>query len=869
MDLIKITDLTNRLDISSRSLRYYEQIGLIQSIRSDTEKYRYYDVNNVERLKQIMVLRKMQIPIKDIIRIYESEDMSVVVETFVERINAIDEEVSTLSEMKRITNEFLQTMIKNGIKKISALPLLYDEMEKELAVVEEHKPISFEELTAVSEKLVKPLDWSIIDLPPMRVLTSCLKPDMTKIDFNGFSRFIQTNGLSQPAAGNHQQFEFQFENGDVLMVKIPDDYVNESKYLDYTFIGGLFATVNVYLDEDLGQSFRSIIRELDVNPYYQFAYCYDGTTRHPTLIESLISPDSQRELVSMLVPIKKRLPDASLFDKPEEITDITIKEIETANTTLWTTQVALDKLIPVKPSGGYVQYEILPTGEALFATYVSTRYLSTNVEVKLPFRVDLEFKYDKSPPNTDEGIRIYFGNCMFAVNQRNNPDPVLSEHAIEITQPVFENFSVHKGVGHVKKGEYNTVSWIIGENHLAVLINGEVRFCAKNMPYMKTDFQSMPKYPIMFNGGGDMPITVRSVNVSQLAATKKTKIKNGKLTMITKQSNNLISGIETYCVGERGENFAFDGACEQLMRILGEKDFDYWLIAGITGDCFAQVYPKNHVYYSDRYCVSDYNILYDNDCSDFIDAVFEKLGYDCTYVTKEKIIKNKEMYRQTLMAYIDNGIPVIQFNGNYNLICGYEESGNILISKYPCSDHFDKFVLDETYFHVNDSRGWIFIGDKKEQKNLADIYRKAVLNMSEIMTTETEKYCFGAKAFCAWADDIENGFYDGKTQEEVDLWGTHTSFVCDFETIAAKSGAFLSKALELNPDLIFIPEIIKILGRQGAYANGGLEDLSGGFNVTLATLQDKEKRKLIAERLRKFANNMDKVVEIIKGKTTA
>ena len=67
MSLAKITDLTNMLGISSRSLRYYEQVGLIQSVRLNFEKYRYYDRANVERLKQIMVLRKMQIPIKDIV----------------------------------------------------------------------------------------------------------------------------------------------------------------------------------------------------------------------------------------------------------------------------------------------------------------------------------------------------------------------------------------------------------------------------------------------------------------------------------------------------------------------------------------------------------------------------------------------------------------------------------------------------------------------------------------------------------------------------------------------------------------------------------------------------------------------------------
>lgn len=120
MDLIKITELTTLLGISSRSLRYYEQMGLIKSVRPDFEKFRYFNSDNIERLKQIIALRKMQIPIKDIIRIYDSEDMSVVVDAFISRLNVIDDEVNALSDLKRIVNDFLQTMLKNGIKRISA-----------------------------------------------------------------------------------------------------------------------------------------------------------------------------------------------------------------------------------------------------------------------------------------------------------------------------------------------------------------------------------------------------------------------------------------------------------------------------------------------------------------------------------------------------------------------------------------------------------------------------------------------------------------------------------------------------------------------------------------------------------------------------
>jgi len=863
LDGLCITDAVKQFGITSKTLRYYERVGLLEAKRADNNNYRYYDESEVERIKQIMVLRKMQISIKDIIRIYENEDMSTIVEVFVNRINVMNEEIGALSELKRITNDFLQVMLQNGVTKISTLPIIYEQMEKQLDVLDKHKPTNYTELASLSDKLTKSAEPFILPLSPMRVLSSVRKDGAT--DPDGFWRWVQTKSIPQGEPGQHERFEFQTEAGDVFILKVSDDFINDSEYVDYIFNGGLFAAINVYLDEDLGDCFRSLIKAFDGNKYYQIDYLNDGNLRHVAMLENLISFDDQRELVSLLVPVKKRLADPILFDKPIEMAGVSVEEIEAQNAVLWTEYVVLDKLTPIKPSGGYIRYDVLPTEEIVFSTYVSSRYLSTNIEVKLPFRVDFSFKFDNSPINADEGIRIYLGNCMFAINERNNPDPMLSKRAIIFDQPIFGNQFIYPHLGAVNKGEYNSISWIVGKKYLAVIINGEVRLCAENLPYMKTNFQHFPKQPIHINGGGDMPITIKSISVSQLENKQKIKLKRGELTMITKQSNNAIQNIETYCVGERGENFAFDGACQRLMECLGEKDFGYWLIAGITGDCYAQVYPKNHVFFSDRYCVADYHILYDDDCSAYIEGIFDKLGYACTYVPKEKIMANKEMYRQTLMAYIDKGIPVMHFKGNYSLICGYEEHGNTLLNKWPCSNDFNKFAFDDEYFSDKELRGWIFVGEKKTQKNLADIYREAVFRMPEIMTIETEKYYFGAKAFRAWADDIDSGSYDGKKQDEVDLWQTHTSFVCDFETIAAKCNVFLSKALELNIDLSFITEIIPMFNKQGAYAKGGLEDLGGGFNVTLDALQDEERRGKIAARIREFADVMDEILQTLNS----
>lgn len=52
----------------------YEQVGLIQSLRKDDYAYRVYDETAMSRLRQIIVLRKLRVPVKQIISILNNYD---------------------------------------------------------------------------------------------------------------------------------------------------------------------------------------------------------------------------------------------------------------------------------------------------------------------------------------------------------------------------------------------------------------------------------------------------------------------------------------------------------------------------------------------------------------------------------------------------------------------------------------------------------------------------------------------------------------------------------------------------------------------------------------------------------------------------
>lgn len=78
--LTKIKDVSDRYDITARTLRYYEDIGLIHSKRSDNYAYRLYDETAVKRIEQILILRKLNISIKDIQSIFNASGSEVVLD---------------------------------------------------------------------------------------------------------------------------------------------------------------------------------------------------------------------------------------------------------------------------------------------------------------------------------------------------------------------------------------------------------------------------------------------------------------------------------------------------------------------------------------------------------------------------------------------------------------------------------------------------------------------------------------------------------------------------------------------------------------------------------------------------------------------
>ncbi len=175
-NLIKIKDVSSRYSITARTLRYYEDMGLINSTRSEDYAYRMYDESAVRRLEQILILRKLNISIKDIQRIFNTSSSDIVLEVLEKKVQNIDDEVALLHELKDIVLDFIREIERVDFADNSDIKLLYDkakELETQLISVDYiGKPSNINRLLEITEKLDKKIpDVMVVRIPSFKAVT--------------------------------------------------------------------------------------------------------------------------------------------------------------------------------------------------------------------------------------------------------------------------------------------------------------------------------------------------------------------------------------------------------------------------------------------------------------------------------------------------------------------------------------------------------------------------------------------------------------------------------------------------------------------------------------------------------------------------
>ncbi len=252
MELQTISQISKQFNISTRTLRYYEQIGLLQPVKKEDFAYRIYDEKTVIQIQQIIILRKLRIPLKQIANILKSEDVSFAIKIFQQNLFEIEDEITALSTIKNIIKSLLERLhLQNDI-----LRLLDDESLLELADSLTITKINFKEektmddLNKANEKLniLTDKDVRIIYLPPSAVAASHhigIEPEYhAGLVLDKFVRDIDLCKIKSDLRHygfNHPNPDETGLHGYEMWVTIPNDMDVPEPLVKKEFSGGLYA----------------------------------------------------------------------------------------------------------------------------------------------------------------------------------------------------------------------------------------------------------------------------------------------------------------------------------------------------------------------------------------------------------------------------------------------------------------------------------------------------------------------------------------------------------------------------------------------------------------------------------------------------
>ena len=264
MGLTTISEVSKIFDVSTRTLRYYEEVGLITSTRKMDYAYRVYDEEATSRLQIILMLRKLNISLKDIQGVLQSNSPDQFITLLQKKLLEVNREIESLSNLKEVIDLFLHHASQYQLSEydIKALDVFNDESIVEKLHSASLKPKKLKEKKSM-EKIKKEIDnpkvtnVRIIHIPAMSVASShcepCKEPEeIAKGVLNDFMKSsdlcnkkpdLRIFGFNNPSEDESGAHGYEF------WVSIPEDMVVPETMTKKEFAGGLYAAHSIKMGD--------------------------------------------------------------------------------------------------------------------------------------------------------------------------------------------------------------------------------------------------------------------------------------------------------------------------------------------------------------------------------------------------------------------------------------------------------------------------------------------------------------------------------------------------------------------------------------------------------------------------------------------
>ena len=304
-ELIKISEVSLKYDISTRALRYYEDKGLIDSIRTEDYAYRLYDDIAIKRIEQILVLRKLNITIKDIKKIFSANSVDVILEVLGNKVSAIDDEVTLLHELKEIVITIIKQLEKSDVESSKDLLELYEkanEIDTKLTHEKQDTIQTSNKLLEVTSKLERMPDIRIIELPNMRMARS------GNTDLGVFDEWWSNVKVPQSLfPRDFMWYNTRIECFEWLFV-IPDDMRDTNGYEVFDFPKGLYAVATAYDEGEEINRINTLVHKWvhDSDDYEEYLNG-DGENERYDMGHVITPMEISRPQMDLFIPIVRKV----------------------------------------------------------------------------------------------------------------------------------------------------------------------------------------------------------------------------------------------------------------------------------------------------------------------------------------------------------------------------------------------------------------------------------------------------------------------------------------------------------------------------------------------------------------------------------
>lgn len=325
--LLTISEVSGGFGISTRMLRYYENENLLESQRIEGYAYRVYDEAAVLRLQQILILRKLRIPVRQIKLVLDNPVASAALEVFAQNIREIESEMHALDIIRDILTQLMEVLEREADVHLPSLLTGHASLTEALPLLtiattnlKEGKLMS--ELNQAENTLGKLKDVRIVYHPPATVVSSRyvgVEPeDHAGKIMDDFIREIKlweiypqmrSYGFNSPnPTDDSGSYGYEF------WVTIPEDLEVPAPLEKKTFPGGTFATHAIkmgdfqeweWLDKWVMESGKTGDYEHDPSQSQGPANMFGSMEEHLNYIEHVQNGTGAAQL-DLMIRVKKK-----------------------------------------------------------------------------------------------------------------------------------------------------------------------------------------------------------------------------------------------------------------------------------------------------------------------------------------------------------------------------------------------------------------------------------------------------------------------------------------------------------------------------------------------------------------------------------